>query len=59
MVYYAELLIGRGKKVKFRWIFSDKFVEKSANFTVIFGANFAKSNQEKRPILWLLSGKIC
>ena len=59
MSYYAELLKGRRKKVKFRWIFRDKFVEKSANFMGIFGANFVKSNQEKWPILWLFSGKIC
>ena len=30
------------KKVKFRGIFTDKFMEKSADFTEIFGANFAE-----------------
>ena len=40
---------GRGKKVKLRRIFRDKFAEKLADF-----ANFA----EKQLILWLFSGQI-
>ena len=39
---YSGLLIGRGKKVKFRGIFRDKIAEKkSADFAGIFGTNLA------------------
>ena len=41
------LLIGRGKKVKFRRIFRDKFAEKLANFKGIFGVNFADKQSIK------------
>ena len=35
------------KKVKFRRIFKDKFAEKLANFTGIFGVNFADKQSIK------------
>ena len=35
LLLYAGLLIGHGKKVKFRRIFRDKIVEKSADFAGI------------------------
>ena len=38
----AGLLVGRGKKVKFRGIFREKFAEKMANFAGIFEASFAE-----------------
>ena len=34
------------KKVKFCWIFRDKFTKKSANFKGIFGANFAEKHAQ-------------
>ena len=46
--YYAGLLIGRRKKVKFRGIFGDKFVEKSTDFARIFKANFAENQSIKK-----------
>ena len=39
---WTGLLIGHGKKVKFRGTFMDKFVEKSADFAGFFGTNFAE-----------------
>ena len=43
----SGLLVGRGKKVKFRGIFRDKFAEKTADFAGIFEASFA----EKRLVM--------
>ena len=37
----AGLLVGCGKKVKFRGIFRDKFAEKTADYVGIFEASFA------------------
>ena len=49
MHVYAGLLIGRGKKVKFRGILRDKFVEKLADFMGILrefsGQTLPKSNR--------------
>ena len=52
-----QLLVGRGKKVKFRGIFRDKFTEKNdqfrGNFAGIFDASFAeKMIGKQRPISW-------
>ena len=59
MIHSAGLLIGCGKKVKFRGIFRDKITENSADFAGIFGANLAgKQSVKKRWILWLFSGQI-
>ena len=59
IVHLSGRLIGRGKKVKFCWIFRDKIAEKLANFTGIFGANLAgKQSLKKQQILWLFSGQI-
>ena len=59
MIHSAGLLIGRGKKVKFRGIFRDKITENSADFVGIFGANLAgKQSVKKWWILWLFSGQI-
>ena len=56
---WTGLLIGHGKKVKFRGTFMDKFVEKSADFAGFFGTNFAeKQSIKKQPILWLFLGQI-
>ena len=48
LLLYAGLLIGHGKKVKFRGIFRDKIVEKSADFAGISreysGQTWPKSN---------------
>ena len=41
-------LIGRRKKVKFRGIFGDRYVEKSTNFAGIFKANFAENQSIKK-----------
>ena len=46
-VLYTGLLVGCGKKVKFRGIFRDKFAGKTADFAGIFEASFA----EKRLVL--------
>ena len=43
----AGLLVGRGKKVKFRGIFRDKFAEKTADFAGIFEGIFEASFAEK------------
>ena len=59
IVHLSGRLIGRGKKVKFCWIFRDKIAEKLANFAGIFGANLAgKQSVKKQQILWLFSGQI-
>ena len=46
--YYAGLLIGRLKKVKFRGIFGGKFAEKSTDFAGIFRANLAENQSVKK-----------
>ena len=43
-IIIAGLLVGRGKKVKFRGIFRDKFAEKTADFAGI-------SREFSRPVL--------
>ena len=59
IVHLSGCLIGRGKKVKFRWIFRDKMAEKPANFVGIFWANLAgKQSVKKQWIWWLFSGQI-
>ena len=59
IVHLSGLLIGCGKKVKFRWIFRDKIAEKSANFAGIFRANLAgKQSVKKQQTLWLFSRQI-
>ena len=46
---------GSRKKVKFRWIFREKFAEKMADF---FGANVAKKQSVKiNQFRWNLGGK--
>ena len=50
--FIPGLLVGHGKKVKFRGIFRDKFTEKTADFAGIFEASFA----EKRLIK---NGRFC
>ena len=56
------LLIGRGKKVKFRGILRDKFAEKSVDFVGISrelsGQTLPKTIGKKRLILWLFSMQI-
>ena len=43
----SGLLVGRGKKVKFRGIFRGKFAEKAADFAGIFEASFAEKRLVK------------
>ena len=50
--YYAGVLIGRRKKVKFCGIFRGKFAEKSTDFEGIFGANLAKNQSVKKGRFW-------
>ena len=50
--YYAGLLIGHQKKVKFHGIFGDKFVEKSTDFAASFKANLPENQSIKK-------GRIC
>ena len=59
-MYLAELLIIRGKKVKFHRIFGDKIAEKSVDFTGIFRANLAGKQLVKK--WWFcgyFQGKFC
>ena len=46
--YCAGLLVGRGKKVKFRRIFRDKFAEKNSRFHGNFAGILEASFTEKR-----------
>ena len=46
LLYETGLLVGRGKKVKFRGIFRDKFAEKTADFAGIFAGIFEASFAE-------------
>ena len=46
-VFLAGLLIGLRRKSQIRGIFRDKFVEKSADFAGVFGANFTEKQSVK------------
>ena len=55
----AGLLKSRGKKVKFRGIFKDKFAEKTADFAGIFEASFTEKRLVKNGrFLWKLPEQI-
>ena len=43
----SGLLVGRGKKVKFRGIFRDKFAEKTADFAGILETSFTEKQLVK------------
>ena len=47
LFWILGLQIGRGKKVKFRRIFRDRFTEKSADFAGIFRANVTENQSVK------------
>ena len=57
---YSGLLTGRGRKRQISRDFTDKFAEKMADFTGVFGANFTKKQSVKNgEFCGYFQGKFC